>query len=347
MCKIYFVYIFLLIKLIIMHKSSGYILILTLLLLSTSFILISSILQKTFAYISQSRIEVDREYAEQLALSGIQIALSKLALIIPESQEKKPDQENSENKANPEQQWLANLLLILNKWQQLSLTKNAVGIDGIIKYNISAQQGKFNLNYISPAINELIKKTIKIDIFSLINQSNNKYGRAIQDPTELTQFPELLSLKNNIFTNFFEQTETGAVPISLMDLLYIQDENNGLNPWLLSSSVLSLLGLPVPKYQESSELLKKAVSQFQQNINWSTGWDKILYPIYKKKLESINPNVRSSFSNKFIADSFFVVCHATVGSITQKVAALLQIDKNIQGFSSDSKIYKIAQLYWI
>lgn len=330
-----------------MHKSSGYILILTLLLLSTSFILISSVLQKTFAYISQSRIEIDREYARQLALSGIQIALSKIALIIPEPQGKKLNQENSENKANPEQQWLANLLLIVNKWQRLSLDKKTVGIDGVINYNISSQQGKINLNYITPEINDLIKKTIKIDILALINKSKNKFRRTIQDPTELVQFPELLDLKNNIFTNFFEQTETGTVPISLMDLFYIQDDNSGLNPWLLSSSVLSLLGLPIPKYPENIELLKKTVSQFKPNINWNTEWDKILSPIYKKKLESFNTNLRSSFSNKFIANSFFVVSHATVGSITQKVAALLKIDKNIQGFSAESKIYKIAQLYWI
>lgn len=338
-----------------MRKSSGYILILTLLLLSTSFILISSILQKTFAYLSQSQIEIDREHARQMALSGIQLVLSKISLVIPEKKENKDevkkDMPNSEHpektddkKETPEQKWLISILPILNSWQNVTLNYDSAGIDATISYFLSSQQGKFNLIAIDKDLSELVKKAIKVDIISTLEECKKQLGRPIQDPTEMIKASSFTPLKNKLFT--VPSVNKENIDISATDLFYIEDGNDLklLNPWLLSSSTSKALGM-VPKFTPA--IIKDIVSKFKPDMNWQSEWDNTLAKIYNKKFATIDPKIKKILSSKFIADSFFVVCYATVNSVTQKAAALLKLDKTVQGFAPESKIYKIAQLYWI
>lgn len=328
-----------------MRKSPGYILILTLLLLSTSFILLSSLLQKVFSYSAQSKLEIDIEYARQIALSGIQIALSQISLTIPEKKkgeevvekEEKPEQDKEgEKKESPEQKWLAGVLNNLNSWKTVNLDSKDTGIDATIVYHISSQQGKFNISKLTEPISKFLSKGIKVDIFNTLKESK----KTVQSIPELVQLPGFESLKDKLFL------DQNMKEIAITDLLCVESQNlSELNPWLLSEATSKLLVLQAST--NKAELIGKAVAQFRPNINWTTEWDKILAPIFGKKFKELDQNVTKIFSKRFIAESFLVISHGTVNSITQKVAAIVRLNKETQGFAPESKIYTIAQLYWI
>ncbi|MBA3954417.1 hypothetical protein H0X48_03815 [Candidatus Dependentiae bacterium] len=153
-----------------MDKKSGYILILSLMLVSVAVTLITSVVQRAISYQRQARLVLDREKARTLALGGIEIARAQLALIIPKEQKNgpaqsayagslpqsnqssKPEDKTKEEEAKqpPQQRWFGQLVTLINAWQQFSLTDKADGIDGIVQLHISSEQGKLAINQLLP-----------------------------------------------------------------------------------------------------------------------------------------------------------------------------------------------------
>lgn len=132
--------------------KSGYILIVTLLLVSLSMFIATYIANRGIIYMPYARATTEREKAKILARSGIELAISQLAEFEAPPKEKKSaaaKQTNSkEEKKQPEQQeqLLRKILPDLNRWQKVELKKNSEGIDGTIRFAVISEQGKININ---------------------------------------------------------------------------------------------------------------------------------------------------------------------------------------------------------
>jgi Tfp pilus assembly protein PilX len=356
-------------------KQQGYVLVLTILMISISTVLLTAIIQNALNYQRLVRLAFDREQARALALSGIELALSQISLIEePQqataggNQEKKEQQAGSEEKKDKaqsfEQRWLKQLLPIINTWQTISLTEATAGVTGTIRLYVSCEQGKINMRYLDQAIkadqeaekkkvdqsqsqkpeargenktygsviDQLIKKELDVSIVQALKKIQTQLGRSIEDPTELR-------LNKNIFVS-----PDGKQKISIMDLFTTVDNSGKLNPWLFSRSLRVILGLTEKDQHKNGQDL---ISKFKPSMQWQKDWDEIFAPRYGKKFDSIPKEVSALFASQFEATAFSVVSYGQVGTITQKVSALLTEEEASTQSPSKGVTFKVAKLYWL
>lgn len=251
-----------------MMMKPGYVLITTLLIIALSVTLLTTVMRRSFVYQDRVRFYTSREKARVLALSGLEVALSQLAVIVPKEQASKdsaksqngqetktPTSANStgaqetakkEDKLTPEQEFLKQLLPIVNNWQQFALTEDKDGIEGTLKLYISCEQGKINLHRLlalaqdkktaepvktnnSPKTNnnqppkaqnsvnnqktfadtvqERILTNMNVNIIELLKERRASLGRALEDPTELLGSPLAKGFNVQLFAEPSEQTD--------------------------------------------------------------------------------------------------------------------------------------------
>ena len=143
------------------HNKPGYILMLTLLVISIAVVLITAIVRESFSYQHQVRVSQERARARLLVLSSLELALSKVSFIPPtkkgaekseaqeptgRQQDKKEKKEKEEEVLEPLQEWLLKILPLINHWHTIELTGSADGLEGNISYYIACEQGKINLD---------------------------------------------------------------------------------------------------------------------------------------------------------------------------------------------------------
>lgn len=151
-------------------KASGYILVLTLIMVSLSVAFLTSIVQKSISYQRQVYFNLNKEKARLLALGAVELALSQVSFNFNEPEkksvstndQKKEFPKNADNKSQDnkeeskeqksfEKEWFKQIAPIINKWQTIELPSET-GLEAQIKLYISCEQGKINLNYIAKQI---------------------------------------------------------------------------------------------------------------------------------------------------------------------------------------------------
>ena len=121
---------------------------------------------------SYAKIMLDREHAKMLAFSGLQIAMTQLA-IKEQDKDKKAGANASANsqgqqgkKGKPandkktetktsalwtekeSKEFIKNVFPVLNRWQEFKLTAGKYGLDGVVKICIGSEEGKIDLNQV-------------------------------------------------------------------------------------------------------------------------------------------------------------------------------------------------------
>ncbi len=351
-------------------KSNGYILILTLMILSILIIVVTNIFYTGTAHNVFSKTIIDREKAKMLALSGVQLAISKLTL--PEEKKSQEEQSQEAQKKNVEDKktknnirFLSRILPILNSWIVINLKSDNEEIDGQVKICICCEDGKININKIFDyskkrfindgilkdfikildEINKKIRSITSQDLLKPLEQFLIKRKFPLNDVTELLLIPQFSYFKNYVF---YEPPIKGERlekrPIYLTDIFTTWTDNIQLQPWLLSDSVAAILGLK-RIYPDEIEKRKNKIEQwiknFKSNSDWVKDWDKIMKPLYEKELLSMPKGIEILFNSEFDPNIFSVVSYGTVGEITQKVFAILRKNK------SDEATFEVIKLYSI
>ena len=85
------------------HYKPGYIMILTLMIISVSIMIVTYLTTKGMVYSALVRTMTEREKARQLAASGIQLAFSTLSTSADEKEEKKEEKKESPPPQSPDQ----------------------------------------------------------------------------------------------------------------------------------------------------------------------------------------------------------------------------------------------------
>lgn len=364
-------------------QSAGYILVLTLIMISAAAALVTAIVQSSLNYQRFVKLELEKQKARTLVLGCTELVKSQISLVIAKDSEKdKSPKKDKKDNTEIEKKWLTQLLPIINTWQTIELDNEKFGIDATINLYISCEEGKFNINSIWDAnkeketkkekskqeetknnepkrsetkvdlltkenvvaIDNLVKKEIKTSIISILKDSHKRLGRMLEDPTEL--LPSLTSdtLKYNIFMTKPDQKTKELKNVYLMDLFTVFGNSGKLNPWLMSASVAKVLGLAdITQFKKLKEYLK----YFKSTMDWAKDWDTIFAPVFGKKLDANLKDVVTAFASKFEASTFSAVCYAKVGGVTQKIYAIFQKTENPEELSSNSIIFRLSKLYWL
>jgi hypothetical protein len=360
-----------------MKKLFGYVLPLTLMIIFLSVGLLTTVLRKAFVFQDKINFAVKREKARTLALAGIQVGMSQVSFIKPkEKQEKNKKEQNNKNNPKedtltPEQEWLLQLISVINRWQVFNLTRESDGIDARMQIYISCEQGKINLNALllrpleaeknkpdnskqevttkrknfAESLEEKLVQEVGLSILEILKIKQKKLGRSLEDPTELLTEEAARKFETRIFNTPQEKKAEKAERFVLMDLFTTQTRTEKLNPWLLSASVCALLGFDLPQKllaQGKDKIIRDAVKKLRPFIGWKKDWDQTLQPLYGKNFTSIPTGIDVIFAPEFEATIFSVICYVEVAGITQGVCGV--IEKTADG---NNTVFRLKKLYWI
>lgn len=386
-----------------MNNKPGYILVLTVMILSLTTLVATKLYVKARIYNTYLPLSFKREQARMLAVSGISIALAQLSVqdqkitfkdekkVSPVAatgmQDQRAGKGNSGLKEqgfgqNPQEaqynarRLLKTLLLVQNTWQTFLLTSEKDGIDAVIKICITCEDGKINLNHLwdfkkkrfnfSLSPNENPKKLFEAfgkrisslagaqDVFENIETFLKKRAQPLQDITELLESkqmwefkdalffqPEGSSLKDSVALLSDEQKKK---KIFLTDIFTVWSDESVGYPLLFSHSIRAVLGLPLEiSFKDSSQELASLVENIPlESVDWITAWDKYAKPYFNKSSAAVPKELLPFLAVKFEPRVFSVLCYAEVGTVQQKLLAILERSRVEKG-----EEFKVKKIYWI
>jgi len=348
-----------------MAKNSGYILIVTLMMITGAIAIGTYIFVRGSTYLPFIQVMIAREKAHTLAQGALAISESQLTLF-------EFKQEGEENK-KPTQDDVARVFWeritpTINRWQTYQLKKAIDGIDAEIKVCMIAEDGKININKIYDfkkkefvgkgqvngdwhVLMEFICKRIQEilggkDIFKSLEQFLSKRGRPLDDVTELLTIKEFAIFKQKIF---YEPATGTSGTIYLTDIFTVQSIHAKLQPWLLSDSLLRILQFKSAQPGDTegrTNIIKKLSKEFKKSVQWKQSWDTLLKPLYEKELQSLPKGLDSVLDTSFDPTTFAVLVHGTVGSVTQRLLAIMERYKRARNGENEYDV-SIKKLYWL
>lgn len=266
-----------------MNKQPGYILVLTLLMLSLGTVMVTRLFVQARTYTAFSMVDTKREQARHLAQSGIALAIAQLSLhdtAFKDANEKKtPEKDEKKIAELKERQLLKTLLRVQNRWQKFVLTYEHDGIDATLSFCITCEEGKLNLNKLwdfkqHRFSSALLRAQDPAKLFGLLGeaaapftQNKNMFDAVVEtlkkrkqpllDVTELLTNTSLWDFKDHVFydppvdqlkeetaSSFGNEPAKQKEKIALTDLFTIWTDDAVLYPLLLSSSMRILFRLP-------------------------------------------------------------------------------------------------------
>lgn len=341
-----------------MHKktTSGYILPLAMIIIFSISAVIVRLLVRSTALIPVRKMVLEREQAKQLALMGVTLVQAQLNVPVKTEKEK--------------QAFYTTLLMHVNRWQTFALHEEADGIDGQIHIYMSSEDGKIPLNALWDFEKKKFVAQDKVDVKKLLgtvtlgSRGSKKDERAIIDELEraLKKHEHQLEDITQLFDEAYfkglavrwlpspphkkeTQESEAKVEILLSDVFTVERGDATVQPIMLSASVKKIFEMTQAPADEKKyeEDVKKIVSGIKDSMNWQTQWNDLLAKPYGQKYEKLLPSFSKLFTTAVGASVISVVCYGNVGTVTQKVLAILS-----QNNDQDGRVmYTIRKLYWL
>lgn len=368
-----------------MMQQRGYILMLTLMIVSLSVAMLTYITYRAAAYTPFARATIDREKAYQLAVGGVNVACAQLAQE-PKKDKKEKDEGAAESKEASEQEQteketptngdkdhaqslLKFLLPVKNRWQTFALKKSSDGINATLQICIVSEDGKVDINEIydferKKFVGEGTQRDAKKMVQALFDRIKSFVGGAdlfpafekflkdrqykLHDVTQLLTIKEFEVFKRRVFYEPAEQkNERGS---SEKHPIYLTDI---FTVWSgkqtidpwLLSDSMSTL-LELSSNGDRKEQMSEALKKFKPNLTWPADWETIFAPLYGKTFDTLAKDIAAYLNTKFAPTTFCVISLARVGKVTQKVVAIL--DRHVTSQDGDTQIkVTIKKLYWL
>lgn len=334
------------------QSKSGVVLLFTLIMLSVIVLLVQQLMRGVWVGSHFSRTMIDRENAELLALSGINIAISQLTKETEQEKklasEKNPmltaSQREDLKKTTPEQKVLETILPHLNRWQEFALQEKVDGINGTIKICISCEEGKININEafdfktmsFKPDYQKILKgleipgKLPTGEILTVLTEFFKQRKKKIDDVSQL------LDVFGKYGLDIFYKPPSPALgkqkpepnqDLMLQDIFTIWTNDDRINPALLSDAMCAIFTLRRPVANDATtrkERFKQCAQNFKKEMasDWVANW-KHLELLYDQT-PKILPIIKDLFSKEFGLKTFSVLSCGKVGSVEQKVLVVIQ-----------------------
>ena len=366
----------------IIKKNSGYVLIFSLLMLSMVVTVATYLFVKARTFVPFMHTMIDRERAKLLAYGGIQVAVAQLAFHEQEKEEKKAADANSQKGAA---ETLASKIDIkstilffkrvvpsINRWQEFELKKDIDGIDAQLKVCLMCEEGKIDINAIydfekrsfivgdgkgagnwKELLPSLFKKIEEISGGKELLQALEKY--LAKRATRLHDISELLTIKEfAVFKDaeFYLPPSAGdqqGAPnkIYLSDIFTTHSGKQKLQTFLLSDSIGAVLGVKRAAYGDipkRAQIIEQIAKQIEQS--GTLDWNTTVKSLYEKELQSLPKGIDSVFEIASLATTFCVLVVAKVGSMTERIYAVLERSATLDNTSKAYPV-RIKKVYWI
>ena len=99
-------------------NKPGYIIMLTLLIISSAVALITVVVRESFRYQIQTRLARENSYVRLLVFSSLECVLSQLSLVVPKEEKTEKAKESKEEESELPN-WAVKVIPVLNKWQKI------------------------------------------------------------------------------------------------------------------------------------------------------------------------------------------------------------------------------------
>jgi len=359
------------------NTGSGYILISSLLILTTLTTIATYMMTRGSIFAPFIRTAQDREKAIAIARGGIEVAIAQLSRNYQES--KKNDISTANNTGNTtknaqhseDYQFLTHILPTINRWQEYNLEEKADGIDARMRICIMCEEGKININ---TAYDYTTKKFVgnwqtiiqtvctRIEqiqggtrIFNALESFLNNRRYKLIDVTELLHVKEFdIFREHQTYEPPAPATQDSQPirmpkPIYLTDIFTVDTNTKIINPWFFSNSLLAILSLPAARHgdiQERIDNMSNWLKSAGPAKSWTTDWKTLLEPLYQKDLSQLPENIASLFDTSARPRIFSVLSEGQVGTATKRLFAILERKK----YTHKNKIrydVKLRKLYWL
>lgn len=335
------------------HTRSGFILVFALILTSLAVFLITFIASRSMLFLPYTQFMIHQQKATVLALGGIQLGVSQLA------QEKKEDQtqQATPNQGpvapkNDSKDVLSTILPLINRWQTVTLTEKAEGIEGEIKLCITSEDGKFNINelydftkheFVSSANPAIDAKKVMQEICTRVEQKmggKNLFAGfekflkerqyRVNDVTELLTIKEFEIFKNAVFEEPLHKEvnkQQKSPALVLTDLFTVWSGKKTIDPWLLTNTTSRIFGLrsvDQTDVQVRKKTVQEVVKSAKNQYNWAIDWAQFMRPFYEKEYSALSAHIGSMLSTSVKPQSFSIAAHATVGQNTVRLLAIVE-----------------------
>lgn len=356
-------------------KQPGFILLIIFLLLSIATIVVAQIYQQGVLYNSFIPVVSKREQAKQIALSGIQVAISQLALHdqkltpLDEQQDEKVEKK-AKNSVARAKDLLKVLLVVQNRWQTFQLEEAQDGIDATLKICITCEDGKIPLgalidfqkkknvnktsakgeDFLKTILGNVVHLTENRDLSSSLTEFIQQAQFEPSDITDLLNFKDFRVFYEKVYfepeeNKSSEQSDQLKQKIYFADLFTLWSKEPVINPLLFSPSVRTVfwfnpqtVGKPTPSDQIKT-ILEKIDPQLS---SWQADWDAFLSPLYGKDYKTLPKDLITLLSSKFEPRVFSVLCYGKVGRVGQKLLAIVAREFNEKG-----ELFKVKKIYWL
>lgn len=360
----------------------GFILVLTTMIIATSVLLISLVVNRVNAYRHLSQLWVDVEKARAVALGGIQIAMGQVARLdanAEKQEEKAPGkgegqdphatQEKEKKLKDQEEKEKAAVQVLLNafnQWQTFTLKEKEEGLDGECSIYISSEEGKINLNKLydfkekkfaamssvnGKQICQMLTEGLKvffernqlkpINFEKVLEDFFKKHPFPLDDVSELLAIPEVARMQDQLFIG----PET-LDKLFFSDLFTVSTDSFTINPLLFSRAMSRVVGTRILNAQtvETPPLKELVTLMKAPKIDWQASWTPLLANLLGKEYRAVPEPVKPLFATRFEATVFSVVSYGKVGSVVQKVCAIIEKSKNAR---DKSQPFLLKKLYWL
>jgi hypothetical protein len=307
-------------------RRNGYILVITIMLLSLAVVIVTrlandSVLNNSYVVNSYKRLK-----AQQLAFSAIDLGRSIIS--VKEDDPKKVKQ-------------FTQILLNLNRWQKYEIMPDSDnGSKSHLKFYLSSEQGKCNINKSLQFSKTEKPVTLESNIWSIIaeplgkilNEQDLKTSiqdwaaeRAIplNDTTELLKFDKFAYFKDRVEVN--EKND-----YALNDIFTTFTTEAKIQPLLLSGSISKILNFKNINdfsLDEWKEFVNKAAEKFTENSNFEKNWDELYAPMFGKKINELPPNFLKACSSKWDPKLFSIIVHAQYDNVFYSLYAIISAEK--------------------
>lgn len=347
--------------------QKGFILVLTVMLLSIGLLVVSQLVHQGTLHIHFDHVMINREKAKLLTLSGIQLAMNQLSVLDATTTTMAASPTSPDKKIK---EFLEKVFPTMNRWQEIILRKDTDGIEGTIRFSISFENGKIPLNGIfdfqqkkfkgEGAPQGDLKKVIKEffvsmkkftkdkDLFDVFEKFLKQRQYKLNDVTELltdAEFEKVFKVSTFYEPPSLDKTENRERPLYLTDIFTVFSDELTIQPWLLSDSLQGMLLLKRAQsgdIKNRKEQAKQLAQEFKPSQSVQELWDNSLQKIYGRDFKALPADITTLFTVKFEPMVFSVLCYGMVGGITQKALAIIEKIK-----SSGSNTFALKKLYWL
>ncbi|HTM06282.1 MAG TPA: hypothetical protein VL201_03485 [Patescibacteria group bacterium] len=341
-----------------MHKKSGYILVLTMIMMAALSAIVVYIFNRGMTAIPLVGLVIEREKAKMVALSGVEVARSLIVAVhdTAEGSSKREETETSslkpENTAkqpqNVDQKVVQQLLPMMGRWTTYLLKEHIDGTDGELKICITCEDGKINLNKIFDfkthkfvgegaqigswkiMLEALLKQvetaTKTTGLFAALESFLKTQKGPLEEVTQLLLIPAFAPFADKLYVQAPEGLKEIVSSIALTDLFTLYSASTSFEPWFLSTSVQLAcgIGINMSTVQQRTKDVMQWTKNFKPSAQWKTDWNVTLKNVYTKEFNALPKGLDNFFAGSFKPTFFGVFVQGTVGKVTQKIYAIIE-----------------------